>query len=165
MVIMVMGLPGSGKSYFGERLAQKLGVEYLNSDQIRSKMDLMGQYADETRKQVYDEMAKKVDKLLGESQSVLVDATFQKETYRKSFLELAEKYKKKVSIIWVWAEENLIIERLRKKRKDSEADFEVYRKLKTAYDNISRPHLKLQSTNDNIDRMLDQAAAYIQERE
>lgn len=163
MIIMVMGLPGSGKSYFGRRLAQNLGAEYLNSDQVRGKMDLMGQYADKTRKRVYDEMASMADELLRKNRSVLVDATFQKEAYRRIFYDLADKYKSGVMIILVWAMEQLIKDRLKKERKDSEADFEVYQKLKDDFDEISRPHLKIQSSDDNIERMLAEAKAYIHE--
>ena len=44
MLIAVMGLPGSGKSYFAHKLAGKLKAIYIGSDQVREKLDLLGEY-------------------------------------------------------------------------------------------------------------------------
>jgi len=36
MIIIVFGLPGSGKSYFASKLAERINARYINSDVIRS---------------------------------------------------------------------------------------------------------------------------------
>jgi len=38
MIIVVTGLPGSGKSYFAQQLAPLMDAEYINSDKVRSLM-------------------------------------------------------------------------------------------------------------------------------
>ena len=39
MRILVMGLPGSGKSYLSEVLAKKLGAAYFNADEVRAQFN------------------------------------------------------------------------------------------------------------------------------
>lgn len=39
MRILVMGLPGSGKTTFATRLAEKLGADHLNADVVRKEYD------------------------------------------------------------------------------------------------------------------------------
>lgn len=38
MVVIVLGLPDLGKSYFTERFARKLGSEYMNGDRLQKEM-------------------------------------------------------------------------------------------------------------------------------
>ncbi len=35
--ILVMGLPGSGKSYLADKLTNILGAEWLNADKVREE--------------------------------------------------------------------------------------------------------------------------------
>ena len=60
MVILVLGLPGSGKSYFAGRLAQKINAEYLNSDQIRKEMFQGRTYSDSEKAKVYEALLQKM---------------------------------------------------------------------------------------------------------
>ena len=53
MIIVIFGLPGTGKSYFGERLAKQLDIVYMNSDRIRQALQLQGKYGPEEKNQVY----------------------------------------------------------------------------------------------------------------
>lgn len=39
MKILVMGLPGAGKTYLAERLAQRLGAVHLNADRVRATVN------------------------------------------------------------------------------------------------------------------------------
>ena len=36
-IILIMGLPGSGKTTLAEKLSKKLSAEWLNADKIRGK--------------------------------------------------------------------------------------------------------------------------------
>ena len=74
---------------------------------------------------------------------------------------MAKKYKVKLIPILVEAEENIIGKRLSKPRTDSEADYQVYRKIKESFEPIKGPYLSLLSTNENIDEMLKKAVHYL----
>ena len=94
-----------------------------------------------------------------QNKNIVLDATFYKDRIRKKVT--SETSVDGIIFIEVWAEESLIKERLLKPREDSEADFEIYRKIKAEWENLSEPHLVLQSTNDNIKEMLQQTMDYL----
>lgn len=160
MVILVLGLPGSGKSYFAERLAQKIHAEYSNSDQIRKEMFPDRTYSDSEKAMVYEALLKKMQEAIDKEKDVVLDATFYKNKIRESFITIS---KGKIVFIEVWAEENIIQERLKKTRSFSEADLKVYQLLKRQWEPLEEPHLSLESTNNNIDAMLKKAVNFLKD--
>ena len=160
-MIIVSGLPGSGKSYFAGRLSQELGAEYISSDLTRKMMDSMGQYAFEDKLNVYDEMARKAGDALRGGKSVVVDATFYRNEMRELFLTLAKLLHQKVVYFEIVADEDLIRQRLSQPRLNSEADLSVYSLVKSQYEALTLEHLVIESRNDNIDQMLKEGLDYV----
>lgn len=161
ILIMVTGLPGSGKSYFARRLASEIDALYLSTDEIRRQVGLRGKYQVGDKLRVYEELLNRTISGIHHQQSVILDATFYLESVREQVYTLAEKLSCKLIIIHVFADEKLIIERLSKERKDSEADFQVYLKIKNEYEPLHKEYLELESTNDNISTMLEKSLTYI----
>ncbi len=157
MIVIVLGLPGSGKSYFAERLAKQLDAEYLNSDRLRRELLSKRTYSDQEKAKVYAVMLEKMEEALQQKKSLVLDATFHKNESREPFLE---KGKGKIFVIEVQADEAIIKERIQKNRPFSEADFEVYEFIKQEWKPLEVPHLVLESTNENIEAMLQQALEY-----
>lgn len=162
MIILVAGLPGSGKSYFAERLAGRLDAKYVNSDRVRMELHASGEYSVKDKLVVYKEMLLKTMKAIEDEKHVVVDATFYHHIMREMFLRLAEGYKKEIRLIEVVADEAIIRERLKRPRKYSEADFAVYERLRDDFEGITMPHLVLESTDDNLKEMLKSAIMYIE---
>ncbi len=158
MIVIVLGLPGSGKSYFAERLAKRLDAEYLNSDRLRKKLFSNRTYSIKEKAKVYDRMLKRMVEALGQNDNLVLDATFHKKEIREPFLT---KGKGRIYIIEVCAEEEIIRQRVQKNRPDSEADFDVYQLIKQEWELLEVPHLVLESTNKNIDEMLQRALKYL----
>ena len=161
MLIIVTGLPGSGKTYLATKLSRELGAEYVCSDQIRKAMDARGRYAFADKLSVYEEMAHKAGQSLRRGKSVVVDATFYRQEMREIFNTLGTLLHKPVCYIQVEADEELIRDRLRTPRKDSEAGYAVYQQLKPQYEKLLEPHTILHSSNDNIQAILQQALEYV----
>ena len=158
-IFIVFGLPGSGKSYFAQKFAERFHAEYLSSDRLRKLIFPIRTYSDREKEQVYDELLRRTKEIRKQNKMVLVDASFYKKELRESFLrKLAPD---PVACIEIIADESLIRERLKQKRADSEADFEVYKKIKAAWEPMPQDHLVLQSTNSNLEPMLQKAAAYL----
>ena len=160
MIILVMGLPGSGKSYLARQVAALTGAGYISSDKVRQVMLQAATYSDKEKWKVYDEMLRMAIEAAGEGSDVVLDATFYTQALRRSFRQALED-KGRIVIIEVLADEALIRERLRRPRMDSDANFEVYVELKELWEPVSEPHLTLRSTDDNIESLLDQAMEYI----
>ena len=81
----------------------------------------------------------------------MLDATFYKREIRAKFLDEL-KGKAGIYLIEVRANVALTRKRLKKQRPDSDADFEVYKKIKQQWEPLTEDHLILRSTNENISR-------------
>lgn len=159
MVVLVIGLPGSGKSFFAARLAELIEAVYINSDRIRKELNVS--YRIEEKLMVYDEMLRQAEEAVAEDRRVVLDATFYTRDIRDRFAEALQEIDELV-FIEVVADEELIRERLKRPREDSDANFEVYREIKEEWVPLQDEHLVLRSTDENIDSMLDQAVEYLQ---
>src|SRR6185369_16948306 len=108
MVIMVFGLPGSGKSYFASRLAQQLDAVYVNSDELRMKLFAKRTYTDSEKMLVYEAMIEAMTEALSRKIPILLDATFYKASLRDKFEHAANAFKVKIIYIEVTAPEKII---------------------------------------------------------
>ena len=161
MLILIAGLPGSGKTYFAKALCKKLEAKWLSSDVIRTQLELRGKYSEEVKALVYEEMLRLSQQYIAEGLDVIVDATFYQKTSRDLFSNIVEGSEVPCFIIEVKAAEETIKKRLQKKREYSEADFEVYQKVKKAFEPIQKEHLVLWSDKMELDEMIEKAMSYI----
>lgn len=162
MIIIVMGLPGSGKSFFSKHLAKALNAEYLSSDRVRNTLKMNGKYSLNDKLYVYEWLANLAEGAIDRKANVVVDATFYLQQTRELFLEIAKRRNISIKCILIQASETVIKKRLKGHRKESEADYEVYKKVKKEYEDIDIPCLRLTSKTGNIDLMLEQALDFIE---
>ena len=162
MIIIVFGLPGSGKSYFASRLAKKLGALYINTDEVRMKMFSQRSYSDAEKLAVYDKMIEILQSSYPENKVIILDGTFYKSAIRKKFEVVAEKLNSKFIFIEVTANENKIKDRLEKPRTTSEADYGVYLKLREVAEPLEEEHLVLDSSLDDVDEMLTKSIQFLE---
>ena len=158
---MVLGLPGVGKSYFARQFALAIQGAHINSDLIRKQAFSQPVYSSQEKSRVYDVMFESVSQLLREGKRVIVDATFSKKERRLPYYHFAEKEKIDCKLIKIVANEDMVKERLNVSRPDSDADFEIYRKIKREYDVLDRPCLILDSTELSIGEMIEKAKEYL----
>jgi predicted kinase len=163
MIIIVFGLPGTGKSFFASRLAEKLKVQYISSDDVRIAIKAKGKYTFEDKLSVYHEMAKQTDQSLREKKTVIVDGTFYRHEMRDLFVSLAKIHRTEIRFIEITANEKTIKERLKQSRKKSEANFEVYQLIKKQFESLDMPRFKIQSDNNNIEKTLLDALNYLKD--
>lgn len=160
MIVIVFGLPGSGKSYFASRFAKIIQADYVNSDKVRKEIFEKRIYSAQEKKAVYDEMLEQMKETARQKKDLVLDGTFHKKEIREMFVE-AMKGKEEISFIEVQADENIIRERLKKPRLYSEADFEIYKLISRQNESLNERHLILKSTDDNIDEMLQKASEFL----
>jgi predicted kinase len=159
MVIIVFGLPGSGKSYFASALADRIGARYLSSDKIRKELFVILTYGDDEKDKVYGELLERAVRALPQN-DVVVDATFYRARWRDKFREsIAPGHKLKW--IEINAREDVVRQRLLKPRLESDADFKVYKKLRDKWEPMTEHHLILESGNENFEQMMNQALHYL----
>ncbi len=163
MVVIVFGLPGSGKSYFASRLAKKIKADYVNSDRIRKEMFKKRTYSEEEKEAVYHKMLELMKEAVDQNRNVILDATFHAKETRQPFMKEMET-KGGIYFIEITAAENITRERLKRKRRYSEADFKVYKIISSQNEPLKKPHLVLKSTNSNIKEMLGKAVNYLENK-
>jgi predicted kinase len=161
MIVLVYGLPGTGKTFFARHFAQETGAVHLNTDLVREKLDVKGQYDDKTKQQVYNELFKQVMRELNAKKDVIVDGTFHKKIRREQIKKIAGETNNRIYFIEIDADEKTVRKRLKKNRKYSEADFDVYQELREKFEKEEAPHIKLWSEKDNTEEMINQAKEYI----
>lgn len=141
MIIVVMGLSGSGKSFLARILHEEFGFEWLRSDVIRKELAGLkpfqkikvgyGEsiYSKEWTEKVYKEMIRRAKEYVDKGKNVVLDATFLQEWQRQMVRDAFPD----VIFLLAYADENLILERLRKRQDVSDADVEVYLKQKESF--------------------------------
>jgi predicted kinase/flavin reductase (DIM6/NTAB) family NADH-FMN oxidoreductase RutF len=164
-VVLVGGLPGTGKTYFAKRFARALQARYVSTDQLRKELFVNRTYTTREKEQVYEAMLAELRKALSNNQDIVIDATFYREDLRERFVFAAETFHVDPVFIFTTANEETIKERLGRPREDSEADYEVYLKVKGLFQPMSRPHLMLQTDQYHVDALIEQALAFIRDRQ
>ena len=91
-LIVVMGLPGVGKSHCARLLCGRLGAAHVASDELRSRLFVAPSYADEENRAVFAAATAPVDALLREGHRVVVDATNLVASNRAGTIEAARRH-------------------------------------------------------------------------
>lgn len=161
MLVLITGLPGSGKTTLAKAYAARYGVLHLNSDLLRREMGLMGHYSPEDKKKVYDALLERTREALLEGREVVVDSTFYREAIREPFRRVAAECAARLLWVEVRAQEHTIRQRLQTPRPDSEADFAVFEKIRDEYEPLQEPRLMLWSDKMPLGKMAASVREYV----
>lgn len=158
MIVIVFGLPGSGKSFFASRLAKQLNAAYINSDQERIKMFKHRQYSEAERMAVYNHLYNKATEAIATGSNLVIDGTFFRQDLRQPYLD---ELNESVIFIEIVTNKGTARKRLSRSRPFSEADYDVYKMFKKKWEPMEQDHLILQSNDDNIGEMMNLAMVYL----
>lgn len=164
MIVLVFGLPATGKSWFSRQFAENINAYYLNTDIIRDQLGKKGQYDKKTKQEVYNELKEQALKNIKKKKDLVVDGTFHKKKRRKEFIDLATENETEIYLVAMKASESRIKERLKTRREYSEADFKVYQQLKSEFEFPETDHLVLYNEDAKIDNLIDETMAYIKKK-
>lgn len=133
-LLLIGGLPGTGKSTLARGLAEQAGFEVIRSDVVRKELGgwlgITDLYSAEFTQKTFGECQRRARRLLRDGLRVIVDATFRGEARRREFLGLAEECGVPGMLFLCEAEPALVRERLAQRVGDaSDADWEVYQLL------------------------------------
>jgi predicted kinase len=152
--VVVSGLPGTGKSYFCARLAGRLPFVILESDALRKTLFSPPSYSPEESAHLFRLLHRLIEKLLKKGIPLILDATNLSERDRERLYNIAEHGEARLILVRMEAPPELVYERLEGRRNsadsagNSDADWEVYRKMKPRVEKISRKHYVADSSRD-----------------
>ncbi|MEZ5977241.1 MAG: AAA family ATPase [Planctomycetota bacterium] len=145
-LLLVCGLPASGKSWLSEHLAPLVEADLFQSDVRRRRMFEVpdgehyrgpydqGMYTPEAKQRVYDSLRADARNTIESGRRAVVDGSFVQRRWRAPFAELGRALGCPFLFVEVVCDEETVrrrIEaRLRERDQPSDADWNVYLKLK-----------------------------------
>ena len=150
--IVVSGLPGTGKSYFCSKLAERLPVIILESDALRKMLFPSLSYSSEESSRLFRAIHLLIERLLKRGISLILDATNLSERYREHLYSIADRLGIKLILVRVDAPPEVVQERLKARQGNlenkSDADWGIYQKMKPSVQKICRHHYVVNTSRD-----------------
>ena len=151
-LIAVSGLPGTGKSYFCAKLAERLPSLILESDALRKVLFPSPSYSQQESAHLFRTVHLLIERLLKKGVSIILDATNLSERYREYLYSIADRLDVRLILVRVEAPPELVRERLKarqgKHEAKSDADWAVYQRMKLTADRIHRNHYVVETSRD-----------------
>jgi len=173
-LVLVGGLPGTGKSTLARAVADRAGFRVIRSDLVRKELAGAagaeqgpaafgeGIYTAGWTERTYAECLRRAEGLLFEGERVLVDANVREEARRRAFLEAATRWGVPGLFVLCQAEPDVVRKRLASRRDDaSDADWPIYLKAVETWEEPgprTRSAVLTVSTGGTVEAALSQAA-------
>lgn len=159
MLVLVCGLPGTGKSTLSKNLAREIKATVLRTDVVRKELFSSPTYTDEEKRLIYDVIFLVAKYLLLAKRNVIMDGTFYRRTLRREVYNIAERTYSKLHVIECICPEDVIKQRMLRRSKRSrglsDADFEVYKKIEKVFEPIERGHIKIDTSRSQRESLKD----------
>jgi uncharacterized protein len=166
-LVVLSGLPGTGKSHFAGELSKRVHFLILGSDQLRKALAPQPVYTREEHIRVFAACHRLVEELLKEGYRVIFDATNLTEGFRQPLYDIAGRLGSPLALVRFTASPEVIRRRLDERaaglRSDSysDADWLVYCRLSLGEEPIKRPHFAVDSSQD-IYPVLEEVARLVE---
>lgn len=153
-LVVLCGLPGTGKSHFARDLASRAPFVWLNSDRTRKLLVARPQYSRREHRRVFAAMHVLTRGYLRDGYSVVFDATNLNENVRLPLYAVAEELGVEPLIIRFTAHPDLIRKRMAERENgvgdagQSDAGWEVYSRMAVADLPVPRPHILVRGPED-----------------
>ncbi|MGQ9571641.1 MAG: AAA family ATPase [Dehalococcoidia bacterium] len=151
-LVVLSGLPGSGKSYFCRRLISRHPMARLESDALRKALFGQPTYSPEESRRLFSACHLVLSRLLAIGIPAILDATNLREVHRRQLYRIADRHKAKLILVQLQAPSSVVHKRLEARVKGlqpqdlSDAGPEVYERLQRDVEPIARPHISVDSS-------------------
>ena len=154
VMVVISGLPGSGKSYFSRRLVSQVPLLVLESDTLRKVLFPNPSYTSTESARLFRASHALIDDLLRQGTSILLDATNLVEGHRERLYHIADQVGVKLILIYLKAPPGVVYERLKGRSEGvdpedkSSADWQVYQRMYSTAEAIKRNHFVVDTSSD-----------------
>ena len=154
-LVVVSGLPGTGKSHFCRQLAERTPIIIMESDVMRKTLFPSPTYSATESVRLFQAIHHLIEHLLKKGISLVLDATNLSERNRERLYHIAYQLNAKLVMVRVEAPPEVVQERLRNRadgtgseEDQSEADWAVFQRMKTSVQQIRRHHFAVDTSRD-----------------
>ena len=152
-LIVVSGLPGTGKTYLCSKLAERLPFVILESDALRKSLFPAPSYSAKESFQLFQAVHRLINRLLEKGISLILDATNLSERNREYLYSIADRLDVKLVLVRVEAPPEVVRQRLEERQQEgaggnSDADWGIYRKMRSSVQRIRRNHYAVDTSRD-----------------
>ena len=153
VLIMLSGLPGTGKSRLAKRLTEVVPFVTIESDKVRKILFPQPRYTGEESYWVHRTCHALMAKLLRKGVRVIYDATNLHERHREFVYRLADREDAKLIIVKTVAPQEVAVDRLRARQLQdadqndvSDADLKVHQRMARGAEPIARNHVTVDTS-------------------
>jgi predicted kinase len=160
-LVVISGLPGTGKSQFARELERRTGAIVLESDALRRLLVEKPSYSWQESQRLFAAIHAVAERLLCEGVPIILDATNLAEAHRRPLYAIAAKCGARLLLVEVTAPAEVARTRLAERaaagESTSDADVEVYERMLPAREKIRREHFVV-DTSKPYERLLSAIA-------
>lgn len=164
-LVILCGLPATGKTTLGEIISKRWGHVIIRSDIIRLQVFRDKDIFDErfasdmkNRNLIYDVMFKLAEDIIGQNKDTLLDATFIKQEQRIKSAQIALKFNINLYIMETICPEDICIKRILSRSRDEYTSNaitpEAYYNNKNAFEKVDIRDIKERYPNLNISHLV-----------
>ncbi|MGI2335403.1 MAG: AAA family ATPase [Dehalogenimonas sp.] len=151
-LFVMVGLPGSGKSYFVDKLVKVIPATVLQSDFIRKTLVKKPTYTQREHSRVFKAIHAVTRELLNSNNNVLIDATNLNRKYRIPLYQMANAAGARLIVIYLDTPREIARERIKDRGTQgnsiSDADWEVYKMLEDDFEPPESPDYTITPVTD-----------------
>jgi len=152
VLVVISGLPGTGKSYFCGKLAEKLPFAVLESDALRKILFSPPDYSSKESSRLFPAIHRLIERLLKRGIHLILDATNLSERHREYLYSITDRLDAKLVLVRVEAPPQVVRQRLETRLENSggnsDADWAVYMRMRSLTQKISRKHYAVDTSRD-----------------
>lgn len=150
--VAVSGLPGTGKTYFCGKLAERMPFVILEADALRKTLVSPPSYSAEESSHLFRVVHRLIEGLLKKGIPLILDATNLSERHREYLYSIAERLDVQLVMVRVEAPPEVVRERLEARLENaggnSDAHWAVYQRMKSSTQKIRRKHYAVDTSQD-----------------
>jgi len=166
-LLIMVGLPGAGKSYLVRHLSQLVPCAVVSTDQVRQHMRNRPTYSAAEMVYNYEICFSLINRRLERNQRVVFDGSNYLAERRHRLREIAQRHQVPYTVAQVQASTEVTRSRLLQRQRIgtnnedlSDAGWSVYRWMVEAQEPVAGPHLILDTSETPVDELAYQLYQY-----